>query len=124
MDDLAELQALLGAVQKQETKNRLNERNCRELLVKLIQKDFVQVRRACVRRGLVLTAGSLARVRVLTAHQSVPARSAFPLEKVWSHCQHRRGQPHDFTHFRHVVQRSCSVDSSGPGDMITNFLQL
>lgn len=64
MDDLAELQALLGAVQKQETKNRLNERNCRELLVKLIQKDFVQVRRACVRRGLVLTAGSLALVRV------------------------------------------------------------
>jgi hypothetical protein len=64
MDDLAELQALLGAVQKQETKNRLNERNCRELLVKLIQKEFIEVRRACVRRGLVLTAGSLARVRV------------------------------------------------------------
>ena len=64
MDDLAELQALLGAVQKQETKNRLNERNCRELLVKLIQKEFVEVRRACVRRGLVLTASSLARVRV------------------------------------------------------------
>ena len=38
MDDLAELQALLGAVQKQESKNRLNERNCRELLIKLIQK--------------------------------------------------------------------------------------
>ena len=53
------------------------------------------------------------------------ARShAFPLEKVWSHCQHRRGQLHDFTHFRHFVQLSCSVDSSGSGDMITNFLQL
>ena len=61
MDDLAELQALLGAVQKQETKNRLNERNCRELLVKLIQKEFVEVRRACVRRGL---SSPLARLRV------------------------------------------------------------
>lgn len=43
MDDLAELQALLGAVQKQESKQRLNERNCRELLVKLIEKELVKV---------------------------------------------------------------------------------
>jgi len=43
MDDLAELQALLGAVQKQETKNRLNERNCRELLIKLIEKELVKL---------------------------------------------------------------------------------
>jgi hypothetical protein len=43
MDDLAELQALLGAVQKQESKNRLNERNCRELLVKLLEKQLVTV---------------------------------------------------------------------------------
>ena len=43
MDDLAELQALLGAVQKQETKQRLNERNCRELLIKLIEKQLVKV---------------------------------------------------------------------------------
>ncbi len=56
MDDLAELQALLGAVQKQESKQRLNERNCRELLVKLIEKELVKVWRpataaepACVR---------------------------------------------------------------------------
>ena len=41
MDELAELQALLGAVQKQESKNRLNERNCRELLLKLIEKELV-----------------------------------------------------------------------------------
>ena len=43
MDDIAELQALLGAVQKQESKNRLNERNCRELLVKLIEKELITV---------------------------------------------------------------------------------
>ncbi len=42
-DDIAALQALLGAVQKQESKNRLNERNCRELLVKLIEKELVKV---------------------------------------------------------------------------------
>ena len=72
MDDLAELQALLGAVQKQETKNRLNERNCRELLVKLIQKEFVEVRRACVRRGLVLTAGALLRTTGAVHRTSAP----------------------------------------------------
>jgi hypothetical protein len=43
MDELAELQALLGAVQKQEVKYRLNERNCKELLVKLIEKSLVEL---------------------------------------------------------------------------------
>lgn len=43
MDELEELQKLLGAVQKQEAKNRLNERNCRDLLVKLIEKELVQL---------------------------------------------------------------------------------
>lgn len=43
MDDLAELQALLGAVQKQEVKYRLNERNCKELLIKLIEKQLVEL---------------------------------------------------------------------------------
>jgi hypothetical protein len=43
MDDLAELQALLGAVQKQEAKHRLNERNCKELLLKLIEKELIKV---------------------------------------------------------------------------------
>lgn len=43
MDELAELQALLGAVQKQEVKYRLNERNCKELLVKLIEKKLVEL---------------------------------------------------------------------------------
>ena len=43
MDDLAELQALLGAVQKQEVKYRLNERNCKELLLKLIEKQLIKV---------------------------------------------------------------------------------
>lgn len=42
-DDIAALQALLGVVQKQESKNRLNERNCRDLLVKLIEKELVKV---------------------------------------------------------------------------------
>jgi hypothetical protein len=53
MDDIAELQALLGAVQKQESKNRLNERNCRELLIKLIEKQLVTVGAA---RGSTLLA--------------------------------------------------------------------
>ena len=43
MDELAELQALLGAVQKQETKYRLNERNCKELVLKLIEKGLVEL---------------------------------------------------------------------------------
>jgi hypothetical protein len=43
MDELAELQALLGAVQKQEVKYRLNERNCKELLIKLIEKGLVEL---------------------------------------------------------------------------------
>jgi hypothetical protein len=43
MDELAELQALLGAVQKQETKYKLNERNCKELVLKLIEKGLVEL---------------------------------------------------------------------------------
>ena len=54
MDDIAELQALLGAVQKQESKNRLNERNCRELLIKLIEKELVTVRAPTLLPAFVL----------------------------------------------------------------------
>jgi hypothetical protein len=43
MDELAELQALLGAVQKQEAKYKLNERNCKELVLKLIEKGLVEL---------------------------------------------------------------------------------
>ena len=88
------------------------------------QHDRVKLLACASCKQVPSNALTLARVRVLTAHQNVPAHSAFPLEKVWSRCQHRRGQLQDFTHFRHFVQLSCSVDSSGSGDMITNFLQL
>ena len=88
------------------------------------QHDRVKLLACASCKQVPSNALTLARVRVLTAHQNVPAHSAFPLEKVWSRCQHRRGQLQDFTHFRHFVQLSCSVDSSGSDDMITNFLQL
>ncbi|EKX51969.1 hypothetical protein GUITHDRAFT_102581 [Guillardia theta CCMP2712] len=41
MDEIEALQALLGAVQKQETRPRLSERNCRELLIKLLSNGLV-----------------------------------------------------------------------------------